>query len=60
VRTCPPLGVMAGLVPAIHVFNRSKDVDPRNTSGDDAEGVMAGREWRVNPLPYAGEGGERM
>jgi hypothetical protein len=30
---------MAGLVPAIHVFNRCKDVDPRNKSGDDGEGV---------------------
>jgi hypothetical protein len=29
--------VMAGLVPAIHVFNGSKDVDPRNKSGDDEE-----------------------
>jgi hypothetical protein len=30
---------MAGLVPAIHVFNRCTDVDPRTTSGDDEEGV---------------------
>jgi hypothetical protein len=50
-RTCPLLGVMAGLVPAIHVFNRSKDVDPRNTSGDDAEG---GRT-RLRPPGTTGE-----
>jgi hypothetical protein len=35
---------MAGLVPAIHVFNRSKDVDPRTKSEDDGVGVKAGRE----------------
>jgi hypothetical protein len=26
---------MAGLVPAIHVFNRGKDVDARNKCGHD-------------------------
>jgi hypothetical protein len=29
-RTYPLPAVMAGLVPAIHVLNRCKDVDPRN------------------------------
>ncbi|MDF2975029.1 MAG: hypothetical protein K0R61_5479, partial [Microvirga sp.] len=28
----------SGPVPAIHVCNRHKDVDPRNKSGDDVEG----------------------
>jgi hypothetical protein len=31
--------VMAGLVPAIHVFSDGKDVDPRNKSGDDGLGA---------------------
>jgi hypothetical protein len=30
---------MAVLVTAIHVFERGQDVDPRNKSGDDGEGV---------------------
>jgi len=35
---------MAGLVPAIHVLGTatSKDVDPRNKSGDDEEGIHTG------------------
>ena len=31
----PPIAVMAGLVPVIHVFNRRKDVDARNKCGHD-------------------------
>ena len=30
---------MAGLVPAIHVFNLRKDMDPQTKSGDDAGGL---------------------
>jgi hypothetical protein len=33
---------MAGLVPAIHVFERCKDVAPRNKSGDDVGGCHPG------------------
>jgi hypothetical protein len=33
---------MAGLVPAIHVFNRGKDVDPRDKPEDDGENAFSG------------------
>jgi hypothetical protein len=33
---------MAGLVPAIHVFNDGKDVDARNKCGHDDLGVIPG------------------
>jgi hypothetical protein len=31
------VGVMAGLVPAIHVLRRLKDVDARHRAGHDGE-----------------------
>jgi hypothetical protein len=37
---------MAGLVPAIHVFNGAIDVDPRDKPGDD-EGL--GKRANENP-----------
>jgi hypothetical protein len=32
-----PIHVMAGLVPAIHVFVRGQDVDARHKAGHDGE-----------------------
>jgi hypothetical protein len=37
----PINGVMAGLVPAIHVFRRRQDVDARHKAGHDGGDVFA-------------------
>jgi hypothetical protein len=36
-----PSAAMAGLVPAIHVFNRGKDADTRNKPEDDSENAFS-------------------